>query len=381
VNPDSYIWQMSVGERQRVEILKALYRKVKVLILDEPPAVLAPQEIEPMFNALRGLKAQGLGIVLITHKLDEIMEVTDRVTVLRNGKHVATQESARVTTNTLAMLMIGRELAVRVEKTPYKGGKTLLQVEKLRALDDRGLESVKGVTFHIEQGEIFGIAGVSGNGQRELTETIIGLRPSLSGNVTFQGKDITNHPPHLIMNLGIAYVPEERNRDGCIPDFSVADNLVLKFHRNPDLITKKGIIPLLTPGAIDRRAKTLIEQFDVRTTSTKSDARSLSGGNLQKLILARELSGKPELIVAGQPTRGLDIAATEYVRKKIVEMRNAGAAVLLVSEDLNEVLSLSDRVGVMSKGEFAGTFRPGDVSIEDVGLMMTGLKRMENAAS
>jgi simple sugar transport system ATP-binding protein len=331
-----------------------------------------------MFQALRGLKAQGLGIVLITHKLDEIMNVTDRVTVLRNGKHVATEDSANVTANKLAMMMIGRELAFHVEKTAFTKGKTVLQVDRLRALDDRGVESVKNVSFHIDQGEIFGIAGVSGNGQRELTEAIIGLRQSLSGKVTLLGTDVTNRPTHFITKLGVAYVPEERNRDGCIADFSVAENLILKSQHDPGLLTVKGFIPLLTPAAVDEKAKKLIEQFDVRTTSMRSIARSLSGGNLQKMILARELSGKPQLVVAGQPTRGLDIAATEYVRRTIVDMRNAGAAVLLVSEDLNEVLSLSDRVAVMSKGEFAGVFGPGEVSVDDVGLMMTGLKRMEN---
>lgn len=319
--------------------------------------------------------------MLITHKLDEIIDVADRVTVLRNGKHVATDDVRNVTTNKLAMMMIGRELKFHVDKKPFKSGEVVLQVENLRALDDRGAEAVRKITFDINQGEILGVAGVSGNGQRELTEVVVGLRPAFAGRVRVRGKDVTNRPPHEILTMNVAYVPEERHRDGCVPDFTVAENLILKSQRAPGLRKGSGFSLLLNPAEVDRRAKALVEQFDVRTPTVKTSARSLSGGNLQRLILARELSGKPALVVAGQPTRGLDIAATEYVRQKLVEMRNMGAAVLLISEDLNELMSLSDRVAVMCKGEFVGVFRPENVSIEDVGLMMTGLKRMEVVAS
>jgi simple sugar transport system ATP-binding protein len=381
VAPDSYVWQMSVGELQRVEILKALYREVQILILDEPTAVLAPQEIQPLFQALRGLKAEGMGIVLITHKLDEVMDVASRVTVLRNGKRIATVHVSEVTTNKLAMMMIGRELGFRVNKTPVEQANVVLRVESLRALDDRAVELVRKVSFEIKRGEIFGIAGVSGNGQRELTEVIVGLRPCFSGKVMLSGKNITNLPPHGILGLGVAYVPEERNRDGCIPDFTVAENLILKNRRDTALRKGTGPSLLLNLSEIDRRAKSLVTQFDIRTPSVGTAARSLSGGNLQRLILARELSGKPNLVIAAQPTRGLDIAATEYVRQQIVEMRNAGAAVLLISEDLTELLSLSDRMAVMYKGEFVGVFNPSLVTIEDVGLMMTGVKRMQVPAA
>jgi simple sugar transport system ATP-binding protein len=254
-------------------------------------------------------------------------------------------------------------------------------VENLRALDDRGVEAVRKISFDLRRGEILGVAGVSGNGQRELTEVIVGLRRAFAGRVVLQRKDISNRPPHEILSLDVAYVPEERIRDGCVPDFTVAENLILKSQREPELRKGSGLPLLLNPAEVERRAKTLVGQFDVRTPSVKTSARSLSGGNLQRLILARELSGKPVIVVAGQPTRGLDIAATEYVRQKLVEMRNMGAAVLLISEDLNELMSLSDRVAVMYKGEFAGVFRPEAVTIEDVGLMMTGLKRMEAVAT
>ena len=378
VDPDSYVWQLSVGERQRVEILKALYREVKILILDEPTAVVAPQEVDQLFSALRDLKKEGLAIVLITHKLDEIMGVADRVTVLRNGRHVATTNVSQVNSRMLAELMIGREISHEVRKQPVETMETILNVERLRVLDDRGAEWVRGVSFSVRRGEIFGIAGVSGNGQRELTEAIVGLRRALGGHIVLRGRDVTNLSPYEILPRGVAYIPEERNRDAAINDFSVAENLILKRQRDPS-ITRNGI--LMIPEQIDNLAKRLVEQFDVRTPSVKTTAISLSGGNLQRMILARELSGKPDLVVAGQPTRGLDIAATEYVRRKLVDMRNAGAAVLLVSEDLDEVLTLSDTVGVMYRGELAGVLRPQEVSIEDVGLMMTGVKRMDVVAT
>ncbi len=379
INPDTYVWQLSVGEKQRVEILKALYRKVSILILDEPTAVLAPQEVDQLFEALRGLRKEGLGIVLITHKLEEVMKVADRVTILKDGKKVTTANVVDVNPKRLARLMIGRELAFKVERQSVKDAKTTLEVQGLRVLDDRGAESVRGISFSICQGEIFGIAGVSGNGQRELIEAIVGLRPAFGGRIMIRGKDFTNRQPHEILTGGVAYVPEERNKDGCIHDFSVAENLVLKSQRSESLLTDIRL-PLLkpfllSPAKIENVAKKLVEQFDIRTPSVKTPTRSLSGGNLQRVILARELSGKPELVIAAQPTRGLDIAATEYVRRKLVEIRNERAGVLFVSEDLNEILSLSDRIGVMYKGEFAGVFNSGEVSIDDVGLMMTGMKR------
>ena len=348
------------------------------MILDEPTAVLAPQEVDPLFKALADLKKEGLAVVLITHKLDEIMRVADRVTVLRNGKRLATANVSDTNPKNLAQLMIGREIGYEYKKEKVDTTEIVLSVEGLRALDDRGAESVRGASFSIRRGEIFGIAGVSGNGQRELTEAIMGLRPALAGKILLRNKNITNLPPYEVPSLGVAYIPEERHRDGSIGEFSVADNLILKRQRDPTISRNRF---LLIPNQVDAVAKKMVADFDVRTPSVKTMAGSLSGGNLQRMILARELSGKPDLVVAAQPTRGLDIAATDYVRRKLVDMRNAGAAVLLISEDLDETLTLSDRVGVMYKGEFAGIASPHQVTVEDVGLMMTGMKRLETVAS
>lgn len=378
VDRNAYVWQLSVGEKQRVEILKALYRDVKILILDEPTAVLAPQEVDPLFKALADLKKEGLAIVLITHKLDEIMRVADRVTVLRNGKHLATANVSDTNLKILAQLMIGREIGSEFKKERVDSSEIILSVEGLRAFDDRGAESVRGASFSVRRGEIFGIAGVSGNGQRELTEAIMGLRPVFAGKILLRNKNITNLPPYEIPPLGVAYIPEERHRDGSIGEFSVADNLILKRQRDPT-VSRNGL--LLVPNEIETVAEKMVAEFDVRTPSVKTLAGSLSGGNLQRMILARELSGKPDLVVAAQPTRGLDIAATEYVRRKLVDMRNAGAAVLVISEDLDETLTLSDKVGIMFKGEFAGIASPRQLTVEDVGLMMTGAKRLETVAS
>jgi simple sugar transport system ATP-binding protein len=378
VAPKTEIWQLAVGERQRVEILKALFRDAKILILDEPTSVLAPTEVKDFFNSLRGLKKSGISIVLITHKLDEVMDVTDRVSVLRKGRKVATQPTHDVNKERLAHMMIGEEIPPIADKTKTTQHGVVLKVNRLRVFDDRGIEAVKSITFDVRKGEILGIAGVSGNGQRELVQTIVGLRKPASGSLTVVGMDITGKTPRYVIDLGVAYVPENRNEDASVADFRIDENLILKdFGKPPVCNTLAGKLPtLLNDREIGRRAEEAIKQFGIMTTGVSAKARSLSGGNLQRLILARELSGRPALIVVSQPTRGLDVAATEYVRSILIQQRNRGAAVLLVDEDLSELISLSDRVAVIYKGEIVGLLEPGHFNLEEIGLLMTGAKKV-----
>jgi simple sugar transport system ATP-binding protein len=382
IDPKVQIWQLAVGELQRVEILKALYREAKVLILDEPTSVLAPTEVIDFFNSLRGLKKTGISIVLITHKLDEVMDVTDRVTVLRKGRKVATQATQAVNKEKLAHMMVGEEIPPIADKTRTEERKLVLQLEQLSVFDDRGLEAVKGVTFEVRRGEILGIAGVSGNGQRELVQAIVGLRRSSSGSLKFAGVDITGKSPRRIIGLGLAYVPENRTEDAIIADFRLDENMILKDFDKPPIcnMLADGIPTLLNNKEITRRGEEAIRQFNIMTTGISAKAKSLSGGNLQKLILARELSGQPSLIVVSQPTRGLDVAATEFVRSILVQQRNRGAAILLVDEDLAELITLSDRVAVMYKGQIVGLLEPGQFNVEEIGLLMTGAKKMSMAA-
>ncbi len=382
VDPRAQIWQLAVGELQRVEILKALYRDAKILILDEPTSVLAPTEVNDFFNSLRGLKQSGISIVLITHKLDEVMDVTDRVTVLRKGRKVATQPTQVVNKEKLAHMMVGEEIPPIADKTRTGAGEIVLEVRQLSVYDDRGLEAVKGVTFDVRKAEIIGIAGVSGNGQRELVQAIVGLRKPSSGSLKFACKDITGRPPRRMIDLGLAYVPENRIEDASIADFRLDENMILKDFDKPPICNRlvDRIPTLLNDKEITRRGEEAVKQFSIMTTGISAKARSLSGGNLQKLILARELSGQPSLIVVSQPTRGLDIAATEFVRSILVQQRNRGAAVLLVDEDLSELITLSDRVAVMYKGQIVGLLEPGQFNLKEIGLLMTGAKKMSLAA-
>ncbi len=382
VDPKAQIWQLAVGQLQRVEILKALYRDAKILILDEPTSVLAPTEVNDFFNSLRALKKSRISIVLITHKLDEVMGVTDRVTVLRKGRKVATQPTQAVNKEKLAHMMIGEEIPPIANKTKTEEKEVVLQVKQLSVFDDRGLEAVKGITFEVRRGEIVGIAGVSGNGQRELVQAIVGLRRPSSGSLTFAGVNVTGKSPRKIIDLGLAYVPENRTEDASIADFRLDENLILKdFNKPPFCNMLMDRVPtLLNDEEIRRRGEEAIKQFSVMTTGISAKARSLSGGNLQKLILARELSGEPSLIVVSQPTRGLDVAATEYVRSILVQQRNRGSAVLLVDEDMAELITLSDRVAVMYKGQIVGLLEPGQFNLEEIGLLMTGAKKMSSAA-
>jgi len=382
IDPDAEIWQLSIGEKQRVEILKSLFREARILILDEPTSVLAPNQIKGFFEALQNLKQGGIAVVLITHKLDEVMDITDRVTVLRGGRNIATQPTNTVDQKKLAQLMIGEDIPPMTEKARTLTTETVLQVTHLRVYDDRGLESVKNLNLNIRKGEILGLAGVSGNGQRELVETIVGLRKPASGSVKLNGIEISGKSPREIIDLAVAYVPENRVEDGCVPDFGIDENLILKdFDESPVCNMVAGHIPtLLNEGEIQARARTAIADFGIKTTGPTAKARSLSGGNLQRLVLARELGGEPRLIVISQPTRGLDVLATEYVRSLIVQQRNRGAAVLLVDEDLAETVAISDRLAVIYKGEIVGILEPNRYSPEDIGLMMTGVKRMTQEA-
>jgi general nucleoside transport system ATP-binding protein len=368
VNPRAKVWQLSVGEQQRVEIIKLLYRGAQILILDEPTAVLTPQESQGLFATLRELTATGKTVILISHKLDEVLSIADRVTVLRQGKLVQTLDSRGLTKPELAGLMVGREVLFRVEKSPAQIGEPRLRLEDLSVYDDKGIEALRGLTLTVHAGEIVGIAGVAGNGQRELTEVICGLRQVARGNIAVTGRRLTNSPPVLMIEAGIAYIPEDRGGTGSSPNLSVAENLALKNYRSD----KMGGRFFLSRRRMREQARRLIEQFSIATPSPETPVRLLSGGNLQKVILAREIAQHPLVTIAAYPTRGLDVGATEYVRKILIDERNNGAAILLISEDLDEILALSDRIAVLYEGKIVGEV-PGDQAVlEEIGLMMAG---------
>lgn len=373
VDPDSYIWQLSAGEQQKVEIIKALYRGADMLILDEPTSILTPQESRELFSILKRMKEDGNGIVFITHKLAEVFEVADRVTVMRKGRVVGTLRTQETSREELAKMMVGREVIFAIKKRPAKIGKPVLEVENLRVLGDRKQEAVRGITFQVRAGEILGIAGVAGNGQRELVQAIVGLRKVKSGTIRVMGIDVTNKSPREIAELGVGHIPEERLKYGIVPNLSVAENFILKSYYKPPL--RKGFI--LDYSKIEEVAERLIEEYSIVAPTPNTPARLLSGGNMQKLIVARELWRKPKLIVALNPTFGLDVGATEYIRKILLEQRDEGAAILLVSGDLDEILQMSDRLAVMYNGQIMGIVRPGEVSVEEIGLMMSGISPKE----
>ena len=367
VRPEALIESISVGMQQRVEILKALYRGAEILILDEPTAVLTPQEAEELFEIIRSLQAEGKSIVFITHKLGEVLAIADRVTVLRRGKTIETVPREGATEEGLARLMVGREVLLRVDKTPAQPGDPLLTVEDLRVFDERHLEAVRGVSLEVRAGEIVGIAGVDGNGQSELVEAITGLRRPESGRVVAVGEDITNEGARDSLEAGVGHIPEDRQRRGLVLDFTLAENIALKdYCEEPD--SKWG---WLYPKRLVARAKRLLTEFDVRGGGPQTLAASLSGGNQQKVVVAREVSRDPRILVAAQPTRGLDVGAIEFVHRRLVAERDEGRAILLVSFELDEILSLSDRILVMYEGRVVGEYSP-DVSEEELGIAMTG---------
>jgi len=380
VDPQAQIWQLSVGEQQRVEIIKALYRGADILILDEPTSVLTPPEVRELFVVLQRMAEEGKAVIFITHKLHEVMSVSHRVTVLRDGKAVSTVETGKTDEKELARMMVGREVLFRLTKKPVPKGDIVLQVEDLETLSDRGLPALKCLSFSVRQGEILGIAGVAGNGQKELAEVITGLRKATQGRVIIGGREMTDRSPGEIIEQGVSYIPEERLEVGLIMDFSVAENTILETRRRPPF-SDGWFLPssktwFLNPQAIKRHAEDLISDYDVKTPSKDVPVKQLSGGNLQRLILARELSRQPKLLIAAQPTRGLDVGATEYIHSRLIKQRERGTAILLISEDLDEVLSLGDRIAVMYEGEIVGIVSGEEAEVEEIGLMMAGAKRM-----
>jgi len=373
VDPDAYVHELPVGIQQRVEIVKALYRGADILILDEPTAVLTPQEANDLFRIMRSLAAQGKSIIFITHKLKEVFAVSDRITVLRGGRVMGTTTPGEATESQLAEMMVGREVLLTVEKGPAKPGDVVLKVEDLQVLDDRLYMAVDGLSLQVRAGEILGVAGVQGNGQTEMVETITGLRPVVAGHVEILGHDMTNASPRKIIETGVAHVPENRETDGLVLSYPVVDNLVLSTYYRPPFA--HGIV--MDHNAIDEFGKRLIAEFDVRTPSAYTLAGSLSGGNQQKVIVAREFSRPSKLIVAAQPTRGLDVGSIEFIHRRLVERRDAGCAVLLVSVELDEILSLSDRIAVLYKGRIIETLPAAGATPERLGLLMAGVRKEE----
>ncbi|NPA26082.1 MAG: ABC transporter ATP-binding protein [Chloroflexi bacterium] len=369
VDPEAYIWQLSVGQQQRVEILKVLYRGASLLILDEPTAVLTPQEVRDLFRILRQMVAQGHSVVFISHKLHEVLAISDRITVLRDGRKVGTVRAAETTKEELARWMVGREVTFRPAKTKTTLGPVLLAVEDVHADSDRGTPALRGVTLRVRGGEILGLAGVSGNGQKELAEVIAGLRPATRGRVQLLGQDVTAKRPDERADMGFAYIPEERMREGVIKQFSVAENVILRDHFKPPF-ARRGV---LQPKAIAAYTDRLIQAYQIKTPSRETPVQNLSGGNIQKVVLARELSRSPKVILAAQPTRGLDIGATEYVHAQLLAQREAGAAILLISEDLDEILALADRIAVIYEGRIMGELPAAEADPEQLGLWMAGV--------
>ena len=367
IDPDARIEEISVGQQQRVEILKALYRGADILILDEPTAVLTPQEATELFEILRTLVREGMSIIFISHKLGEVLDIADRVTVLRRGEKVETVAREGSTEEGLARMMVGREVLLRVEKAPATAGEPMLRVEDLRVLDDRHLEAVHGVSLEVRSGEIVGIAGVDGNGQSELIEALSGLRKPAAGRVVLAGHDVAGAGAHEILDLGLGHIPEDRQRRGLVLDFTLAENLALHdFDKRPN-----SRLGWLFPQRMVRWAQRLLRQFDVRGGGPQTRAGALSGGNQQKVVLAREIARNPKLLIAAQPTRGLDVGAIEFVHRRLVEARDGGEAVLLVSLELEEVLSLADRILVLYEGRIVAE-HGSEVSEEELGIAMTG---------
>ena len=370
INPKSIVRHLSVGQRQRVEILKALYRNAKVLILDEPTAVLIPQEVDSLFETLDRLRKDGLSVIFISHKLDEVTKITDRVTVLRDGKSIGTVDTVDVTQKKLAAMMVGRDnFGVTRQNEVNPDNKNILEIDDLCAIDDKGLAALKNIKLSIKSGEILGIAGVGGNGQKELAETLSGVKVPTSGAIKINGKNLVGLEPSEFSKFGMGRIPEDRH-EGVVGDLTVYENLALE---HLDEYSQKGF---LNRKAIRENAELLIKNFQIKAKPTDK-IRTLSGGNMQKVLLARVLSRQPEVVIAPQPTRGLDVGATDYVRQQLLEQRSRGAAVLLISEDLDEIFSISDRIAVIYEGEIVGIVKAQDATPERLGLMMSGALREE----
>lgn len=374
VDPDAKIEDLSVGVQQRVEIIKILYRKAEILIFDEPTAVLTPQEVIDFFVVVRELKNQGKSIIFITHKLKEVLEISNRVNVLRNGKLVGTADPKKVSEAELANMMVGREVFLNAKITEKELGEKSLEIKNLTVLNDRNYPAVNNISFEIKSGEIFGLAGVQGNGQNELVEALFGLRPKEGGTVLFQGEDITEASPRCIHNMGIGYIPEDRQQDGLILEMPVYNNLVMdSYYHKP---FSRGIA--LQRETIKDYAKERVKEFDIRPPNIELKTASLSGGNQQKVIIARELSQNIQVLIASQPTRGLDIGSIEYIHSQLLKKRMDGCAVLLFSTELDEIMNLSDRIGVMYRGELISILNAKEATREKLGLLMAGIHNNSN---
>jgi len=371
VDPTAIIENLSVGMQQRVEILKTLYRGAEILILDEPTAVLTPQETKELFTIIRSLQKEGKSIIFITHKLNEVMEISDRIVVLRYGKVTGELKTSETNEREIARKMVGREVVLSIKKEKKEPGEIVLKIMNLRVLDDRGLPAVKDLNLEVKAGEIVGVAGVAGNGQTELIEAIAGLRPIQSGKIFLKGKDITLLHPRIRNEAGLAHIPEDRHKRGLVLNFTVKENFILMNYYTLAFANWFH----LKDKAISNYANELIKKFDVRTPSPHTLVRSLSGGNQQKIIIGREISRNPQLLIAAQPTRGLDVGAIEFVHQNLLEQQKANKAILLLSMELEEIINLSDRIVVMYEGEIVGEFKRGEVKEEELGMYMTGSKR------
>lgn len=375
VSPKALIEDLSVGAQQRVELLKALYRKAELLILDEPTAVLTPQEVEDFFNILRQMREQGKTIVIITHKLDEVLAISDDVTVMRDGKTVGNVKTAETNAQELARMIVGRDVLLRVEKTDAKPDETVLKIENLTVIGKHG-EALKNISLNVRAGEIVGVAGIEGNGQTELIESIAGLIPIKTGSIELLGKEISKLSVRHRTELGIAHIPEDRHKRGLLLDSDLEENSILGVHyRAP--IAANGF---LSSAVIEKRTKEIIENFDVRPPNPELAAKSLSGGNQQKLIIGREFGLNPKLLLVSQPTRGVDIGAIEFIHRKLIALRDAGTAVLLISAELEEVTALADRLLVIHNGKFVGEVDPKVTSNEEIGLLMTGGNKQQGGS-
>jgi ABC-type uncharacterized transport system ATPase subunit len=375
IDPAIYVWQLSVGQQQRVEIIKALYRGAALLILDEPTAVLTPQEVDELFVIMKQMVKDGHALIFISHKLHEVVEISNRVTVLRDGRKMGTRPTSETTKQDLANWMVGREVGFAPDRGKTDLGEVRLQLEGVICGSDRGTPGLRGVSLEVRSGEILGIAGVSGNGQRELAESVTGLRKVMAGRITLEGQNVTNFAPGALTERMLSYIPEERMRDGMITEFTIAENMILREHHKQPY-SRLGFLNL---RGIANHADELIARFHVKTPSHDTLAKNLSGGNIQKVVLAREISRNPRAILAAQPTRGLDIGATEYVREQLLEQRKKGAAILLISEDLDEILALSDRIAVIYEGQIMDIVSRESATPQKLGLLMAGVRPEEGA--
>jgi simple sugar transport system ATP-binding protein len=370
VDPKAKVEQLPMGIRQRVEIIKTLYRGARILILDEPTSVLTPLEVNDFFNALKSMVKEGLTVVIITHKLPEVFAISDRVTVLRHGRFVETVETKLTNQKDLSMKMVGREIQLEQDKVDFKPGKVVLDVQGLKTMNDKGQEALKDISFSIHEGEILGIAGISGNGQKELADVLSGMRPSTNGTIRFLEEDITNFSPKKLIELGIGDIPEDRAGIGLLMNFSIAENLILETHTKSPFSHRS----FFKKEEIQKNAERIIQEYDIDTPSPNVPVGNLSGGNLQKVLLAKVLSRNPKLLIVAQPTAGLDVGATEFISRKLLEERERQVAILLISEDLERIMSLSDRIAVLYEGKIVGIIPAADATISEIGRMMTGVK-------